>query len=66
MERWKITGEEFESALHRYPTDELLYAWFRERVAPEDVQATNQWLLGDAVENLDRQDAEEVAPAERR
>lgn len=66
MERWKITADEFDDALQRNPTDELLYAWFSGRVRPQDVQAANEWLSSERVENLDRQDAEEVAAVERR
>lgn len=61
MQRWKVTREEFEDALRRYPDDEQLYAWLRERVAPQDIRAANEWLLTERVENLDRQDAEEGA-----
>ncbi|HLY01406.1 MAG TPA: DUF5069 domain-containing protein [Candidatus Cybelea sp.] len=66
MERWKVTRKEFEEALVRYPTDDLLHAWLRDRVAPQDIQRANNWLLKERVENLDRQDAEEVATVERR
>jgi len=66
LERWKIAPNEFNEALRTYPTDELLHAWFLERVRPEDVAAANEWLLRERTANLDRQDAEEVAVAERR
>lgn len=66
MARWKVTREEFDDALRRYPTDEALHAWFRERVAPQDVQRANEWLLSERAENLDRQDAEEGAAVEQR
>ena len=45
MERWRITPDEFDDALRRNPTDELLYAWFTGRVRPEDVREANEWLL---------------------
>ena len=64
MGRWNITSDEFDDALHRNPTDELLYAWFSRRVRPDDVQTANAWLLDECIENLERQDAEEVVPAE--
>jgi Domain of unknown function (DUF5069) len=60
MERWKITADEFDDALQRYPNDALLYEWFLKRVRPDDVRAANEWLVGERTENLDRQDAEEV------
>jgi hypothetical protein len=52
--------------LRRYPTDETLYAWFTERVTPKEVGTANAWLLSERTENLDRQDAEEGAVAQRR
>jgi Domain of unknown function (DUF5069) len=66
MKRWRISVREFDKALQTHPTDELLYAWFTERVRLEDVRAANEWLLTERVENLDRQDAEEVAAVEHR
>jgi hypothetical protein len=66
MERWRVTTDEFDDALQRNPSDELLYTWFTQRVRPEYVLEANEWLLGERTENLDRQDAEEVAVAERR
>ena len=66
MERWKVTRKEFEEALGRYPTDDLLHAWLRERVAPQDIRKANEWLLNERTSNLDRQDAEEVAAVEQR
>ena len=66
MERWRITADEFDDALQRNPTDELFYAWFTGRVRPEHVREANEWLLSERMENLDRQDAEEVAVAEHR
>ncbi|MGB8907175.1 MAG: DUF5069 domain-containing protein [Candidatus Cybelea sp.] len=66
MERWRITTDEFDDALQRNPTDELLYAWFTGRVRPEHVREANEWLLSERVENLDRQDSEEVSVVEQR
>jgi hypothetical protein len=66
MERWRVTAKEFNDALAHNPTDEQLYAWFMERVRPDDVRTANEWLLHERTENLDRQDSEEVAVAERR
>lgn len=66
MERWRVSRDEFEVALQRNPTDELLYAWFTGRVAPQDIEAANEWLLRERTANLDRQDAEEVAVVEQR
>jgi hypothetical protein len=66
LERWRIDADEFDAALKRHPTDEQLYAWFAGRVEPEDVRAANEWLLNERIENLDRQDAEEVVTVEHR
>jgi hypothetical protein len=66
MERWRITVDEFDDALQRNPTDDLLYAWFTGRVRPDHVQEANEWLLSERLENLDRQDSEEVAAVEPR
>ncbi|MGC1380427.1 MAG: DUF5069 domain-containing protein, partial [Candidatus Baltobacteraceae bacterium] len=66
LDRWRIAPAEFDDALHRYPTDEQLYAWFSGRVQPSDLRAANAWLLAERSENLDRQDAEEGAAVERR
>lgn len=65
MERWRITPEEFDEALRRNATDEQLYAWFIDRVRPEDIATANEWLLNERVENLNRQDAEEATPVQR-
>ncbi len=43
------------------PTNRFL-RWFSERVAAEDVQRANAWLVSERRENLDRQDAEETVP----
>jgi hypothetical protein len=66
LERWRVSPEDFEEALRRNAGDRELYDWFVGRVRPEDVRAANEWLLEERVENLDRQDAEEVAAVERR
>jgi hypothetical protein len=65
MERWRITVDEFDDALSRNSTDELLHAWFSGRVRPDDVRAANEWLVTERVENLDRQDAEEITAVEQ-
>lgn len=66
MERWRVSPAEFNEALRNHQSDEALHAWFVERVRPADVEAANTWLVNERVANLDRQDAEEVALAERR
>ncbi len=66
LERWGITPAQFDEALRNNPTDESLYNWFSARVSPERIKSANAWLLAERMENLDRQDAEEVATAEHR
>jgi hypothetical protein len=66
LERWGIAPAEFDKALRDNPTDESLYNWFVARVRPQQIKAANAWLLAERVENLERQDAEEVAPAAQR
>jgi len=64
VERWGVTMKSFEDALERYTTDEDLYAWLLANVPIENIRRANRWLLDERQENLDRQDAEESAPAE--
>jgi hypothetical protein len=66
MQRWGITETEFHEALRKNATDDALYAWFTQRVRPEDIRTANQWLIAERTENLDRQDAEEVVAVEHR
>jgi len=66
LDRWGIARAEFDEALRVHPTDGSLYEWFVERVRPEQIQAANAWLLTERMENLERQDAEEVATAAQR
>jgi hypothetical protein len=63
MERWGITPEEFDAAIKTHTTDDGILHWLRERTTPEQIEAANQWLLTEKIENLDRQDAEEGAAA---
>ena len=63
MERWGITPGQFDDAIAKHTTDAALLAWLRERVSPEQIRTANDWLTGERVESLDRQDAEEGAVA---
>lgn len=63
MERWGITPQEFDEAIRTHDTDQTILAWLQERTSPDRVRAANEWLLAEKKENLDRQDAEEGAPA---
>lgn len=63
MERWGITPGEFDAAVQSYKTDAAILEWLRERTTPQQIEAANQWLVTEKLENLERQDAEEGAPA---
>lgn len=60
MERWGVTPQEFDAAIRTNTTDEQILQWLRERTAPEQIEAANRWLLTEKLENLERQDSEEV------
>lgn len=61
MERWGISPGEFDAAIEVHTTDEALYQWLLTRTTKERLRAANEWLLGEKIENLDRQDSEEGA-----
>lgn len=63
MERWGITPQEFDAAIRTRTTDDAILEWLRERATPERIEAANQWLTSEKIENLDRQDAEEGVSA---
>ena len=60
MERWGISPAQFDEALRSHTTDEQILQWLRERTTPEQIEAANRWLVTEKIENLERQDAEEV------
>lgn len=66
LERWGISVAAFEEALAQHSTDDELYAWLNANVPVENIRKANRWLLEERESNLDRQDAEEGAPAEHR
>lgn len=59
MERWGITPEDFDKAIRTNTTDEAIYEWLLARTTPQKIQAANDWLLREKMENLEGQDAEE-------
>jgi hypothetical protein len=61
LERWGVPVAEFEVALALHDDDTGLHAWLTSRVAPEQIEEANRWLLETKSENLDRQDREEAA-----
>ena len=63
MERWGITPAEFDAAIRTNTSDDEILQWLRERTTPEQIEAANQWLVTEKLENLERQDAEEGAGA---
>ena len=62
LERWGVSREQFEAALHAHPDDAGLQAWLESHVTADRIEAANRWLLDERTANLDRQDAEELAP----
>ena len=60
MERWGVTPAEFDAAIRTHTTDDQILQWLRERTTPEQIEAANQWLVREKIENLERQDSEEV------
>lgn len=60
LERWGVPVAEFEVALALHHDDAGLHAWLTSRVAPEQIEEANRWLLDTKSENLDRQDREEA------
>jgi len=60
LERWGIGVEEFEAAIHKDPSDGAMFRWLLERTTPDRILAANAWLLEEKIENLNRQDAEEL------
>jgi len=60
LERWGVSVAEFEKALAADPSDAGMLRWLGERATPERIRKANAWLLNDKIENLNRQDAEEV------
>lgn len=61
FDRWGVTAEEFDVAVRANATDDAILQWLSERVPTDRIKAANDWLVGEKIENLDRQDAEEVA-----
>lgn len=60
MERWGVTPDEFNAALRVHRTDQEMLAWLQERTTGERIREANEWLVSEKLENLDRQDSEEV------
>ncbi len=59
MERWGITPDQFDMAIQTHATDESIHSWLTERTSSDRIQAANDWLVKEKIENLDRQDSEE-------
>ena len=60
MERWGVTPAEFNDALRAHKTDDEMLAWLQERTTAARIREANEWLVKEKLENLDRQDSEEV------
>jgi hypothetical protein len=60
MERWGITAQQFNDAIRTHASDADLLRWLRERTTDAKIDAANRWLVDEKIENLERQDREEV------
>jgi Domain of unknown function (DUF5069) len=60
LERWGVSVEEFEDAIGKDPSDGGMFRWLLEHTTPDQIHEANAWLLEEKMENLQRQDAEEV------
>lgn len=63
LERWGVSVANFEDALRAHADDASMLAWLHEHVATERITAANTYLNTERIENLDRQDAEEMVVA---
>ena len=61
MQRWGITPEQFDAAIKTHATDAAILEWLQSHTNARQIEAANQWLVSEKMENLERQDAEEVA-----
>ena len=61
FERWGISPSDFDTAIRSNATDDSILHWLSERVSADKIKRANEWLVREKIENLDRQDAEEVA-----
>lgn len=60
LERWGSSPAEFERAIAEHSDDEAIVKWAQLRVSADAGKAANDWLLTEKLENLDRQDSEEM------
>ena len=60
MERWGVSPDQFNEALRAHKTDEEMLGWLQEHTTSERIREANEWLVKEKLENLDRQDSEEV------
>ena len=61
MQRWGITPGQFDAAIKTHTTDAAILEWLQSRTNARQIETANQWLVSEKMENLERQDAEEVA-----
>jgi Domain of unknown function (DUF5069) len=60
LQRWGVSVEEFEDAVRNDPSDGGMFRWLLEHTTPDEIHNANTWLLDEKIENLNRQDSEEV------
>ena len=59
FDRWGITPQMFDAALHSCDTDEQILAWVKARVSEEKRKTANDWVINEKKASLDKQDSEE-------
>lgn len=62
LERWGSSPEEFNQVIAIHRDDESILKWAQAAIPAERRAAANEWLVSERIENLDRQDREELAP----
>lgn len=60
MDRWGISPEQFDAAVNRHQTDDGILAWLKSNTTEAGISEANRWLTEEKIENLNRQDSEEV------
>ncbi len=61
FERWGISPADFDRAIRDHRDDEAILAWAQSRVSDDRIERANSWLVKEKLENLERQDREELA-----
>lgn len=60
FERWGISPAVFDRAISDNTSDDAILQWAQSTISAQAREAANAWLIEEKIENLDRQDREEV------